>query len=153
MSSSLGSCSTEDVEKVWLVTWQLAGEGPVFDRLHDEKYRRDLLVDVSARFGARGIALSQASVLCPDADNVRSDGSLAAEYFSLLEQDGADLPARLSQILAGAGIADADWKSRLETLLPEIDASAVLSHARRLGATWFVDAHCTHDRIGDSSDG
>ena len=139
MRTSIGQCRPESSEKVWLVNWTIHGSGQLFEQLHDEEFRRQLVEPVGHSTSIdRG--LTHLFRLLPDLQAVQSvthhDG-MAAEYFETLETAHVDSADLLLHLHKDAEPTDVAWSNGLQSLIGELDHDVLRGRARRLGIQWF----------------
>jgi len=137
MASLLEQSARHDCEEVWLVGWDLAGEGPLLESLQQASFRERFLADLSglepiphARLHTHSLRLSAARSTAP-AD------ALAADCGARLHERFTKRESALAECLAGSALVGGPWEVRLETLFAELDAGEVAQDACRMAMHWF----------------
>ncbi len=143
MAALLEQTARQPCEKVWLIGWDITGEGDLLDALAEGRFREELAADLAGLDPVPGIRLHthamRVHVPAGAARPIARD-ELAAAYAARLEERFARpeaAPARwLSRSLSGEG----PWKLRLETVLAELDAGEVARDAQKMAMDWFASA-------------
>ncbi|MDA1014527.1 MAG: hypothetical protein O3A00_08765 [Planctomycetota bacterium] len=156
MQQAIDRLSTGDCEQAWLVNWQVAGDGPLWQALDDPTFRGGLLseneIDVLV-----GLPMLQ-SLECvpptrPDhavirelgtvADGSNPDGTpdteagLQVEYLDRLSEQAAVcrqwMEACLQQDARNSGTM-----VQLRSIIADLNVDDVISHAHRVGNRWLT---------------
>jgi hypothetical protein len=142
MATLLERTPRKPCERVWLVGWDIAGEGSLLDSLTERSIRDELSSNLTGLDPVPNIHVHTHAMrvhppipaLSPMADH---DG-LAAEYVSRLQERFAQPETALHETLSGSTLRAGPWQARLETLVAEIDAGEVGREAQRRALEWFA---------------
>jgi hypothetical protein len=142
MATLLEQTPRKPCERVWLVGWDVSGEGPLLQSLTERSFRDELSSDLTGLDPVPNIHVhTYAMYLCPPAPVVAlpadHDG-LAAEYVSRLEVRFARSETALHETLSGSALRAGPWQARLETLVAELDDAEVGREAQRRALEWFA---------------
>ena len=137
MASRMEEIRRNDCERLWLVSWDVSGAGPLIESLAHREYGDELLADLIQLEPVPGIHLhcprlqvhSAASADWPSS----SHDDPAADFASRLESRFAEPAGALRESL-GAG----PWEVRIDSLLGELDAGELAHDARRMAMHWFA---------------
>jgi len=141
MQAALRAHRLDDDDSPMLMEWSVRGAGPLMEALTHEEGRRRLLERHAERHAAEGAGrMLHAFRLVADDAGLR--GTLEGDTLAI---DSLDLIAQmerfpheiLARSLDEAALPEAEWQSRLQKLIPELDHEQVFSRARRLAASWF----------------
>ncbi|MBI3863196.1 MAG: hypothetical protein HY290_14995 [Planctomycetia bacterium] len=127
-------------EQVRLVTWIVAGHGPLMDRLVRPGVRANLLDDLAQLEPLPGIAVhTHAFRLHPaGGEPIPSNDEPANDFALRLDERFARPAAALHECLAGSGLHGGPWGVKIESLFGELDAGELAHDARRLAMHWFA---------------
>jgi hypothetical protein len=147
MAGLLEQTPRKSCEKVWLVGWDLSGEGDLVERLANLADRDELLADLAGLEPITGVHLHSHSLRVHPPAGSRwsideSDG-LTVEYGARLDEHFARPEAGLSELFSTGTRQDAVvrgglWKEQLETALAALDAGEIAHEARRMATQWFA---------------
>jgi hypothetical protein len=142
MASILEQTGSEPCERVWLVGWNLSGEGPLLETLADKAAREDLCAELAElepvpnvlvhTHGVRVHLPVLAARLVADRDE------LAVEYAARLAERFGRPETGLHESLAASALHGGPWEVKLATLFAELDAGEVAQDAARMAMQWFA---------------
>ncbi len=142
MATVLEQTGREPCERVWLVGWNLSGEGPLLESLADHAAREDLCAELAElepvpnvlvhTYGVRVHLPVLAARLVADRDE------LAVEYAARLAERFGRPETALRESLAMSALHEGPWEVKLETLFAELDAGEVAQDAARTAMQWFA---------------
>ena len=138
MASLLEQSARNECEEVWLVGWDLAGEGPLLESLQEPSFRERFLADLS---GLEPIPHARLHTYCLRLSGARSTApadALAADCGARLHERFANRETALAECLAGSALVGGPWEVRLESLFAELDAGEVAHDACRMAMQWFA---------------
>ncbi|MGE5194625.1 MAG: hypothetical protein ACM3U2_19205 [Deltaproteobacteria bacterium] len=142
MASLLEQTPREPCEKVWLVGWDVSGEGELLEILSKPGFRDDLLADLTGLDPVPGIHVHthalRVHLPAGAALPIAGQDELAAEYVARLAERFARSDAALHECLAASDLHRGPWNVRLETVLAELDAGEVALDAQRMAMHWFA---------------
>jgi hypothetical protein len=146
MAGLLEQTPRKPCEKVWLVGWDLSGDGELVERLANTADRDGLLADLAGLEPITGVHLHSHSLrVHPPAGSrwpIDEHDGLAVEYGARLDErfarPDAGLPERLAGIARPEAVGGGPWKEKIDRALAGIDAAEVAHEARRLATQWFA---------------
>jgi hypothetical protein len=141
MAALLEQTARKSHEKVWLVGWDITGEGDVLDSLAESRFRAELAADLAGLEPVPEIRLHTHTLrvhVSAGAARPMADDELAAAYLARLEERFARPEAASTKCVACAAPGEVPRKVRLETVLAELDAGEVARDARKAAMDWFA---------------
>ena len=119
----------------------ISGTGPLFERLRDAEYRRQVIdqINAGAPFAA-DLHVLQTVHLQPHeetAANAPHDDRMVSDYLHLLDGDLPLSSDSLENIVEQTESIDSAWKERIRSLIGEVDCEAVAAEAQRMGLDWL----------------
>ncbi len=140
-------------DRLWLVTWDVRGAGPLYEQFLDMAWRARLTLDLYRQPGVPEVAVwsvdwklaelaaSAAAGVSPH-PFVRNYVEAATAAWTL--PAGTAVPNGVSpaslaarEILRRSPVRGGAWDSRIEPLLAAVDTEEVQAAVRRWGARWF----------------
>jgi hypothetical protein len=142
MAAVLEQTGREPCERVWLVAWELSGEGPLLESLADQPGRQELCAELAGLDPVPKVLVHSYSlrvrrpVLARDSITDRDE--LAVEYAARLAAWPGPRQADLRESLAESALRGGPWEVKLESLFAELDAGEIAHDAARMAMHWFA---------------
>jgi exonuclease SbcD len=131
----------EPCENAWIFQWILHGGRPAIDALDDESFRRQLRQDLAnATAVPSGDDSMHQLVVEADEDSVDAsvtDDPLQADFLAALSSCRHRSPELFRACVNELCTTDANWASRLEELLHDLNAHAIGADADQIGQQLF----------------
>jgi len=141
MASILERTSRKPCEKVWLVGWNVSGDGELAKALLEARFCDELAADLAELVPLPGISVHTHSLrVQTSSQSVRSikvHDELATEFVARLEERFARPTTALQECLMHSALRAGPWEMKMETLLAELDAGEVAHDACRMAMHWF----------------
>jgi hypothetical protein len=131
----------EPCENAWIFQWILHGGRPAIDALDDESFRRQLRQDLAnATVVPSGDDSMHQLVVEADEDSVDAsvtDDPLQADFLEALSACRHRSPELFRACVNELCTTDANWASRLDELLHDLNAQAIGADADQIGQQLF----------------
>ena len=141
MASVLEQTSRKPCEKVWLVGWNVAGEGELFEALLEPRFRDELIAELAELDPLPGVFVHTHSLQVDVSSGARRPiavhDELATEFAARLHERFARPETALHECLTHSHLRGGPWEMKMETLLAELDAGEVAHDACRMAMHWF----------------
>jgi hypothetical protein len=142
MATLLEQTPRKPCERVWLVGWDIFGDGPVLDALTERPFRDELCRDLTGLDPVPNVHVHthalRVHLPAPAVPVTADHDGLATEYVSRLEARFARPETALREALVGSALRNGPWQVRLETLVGELDAGEIGREAQRRALEWFA---------------
>jgi hypothetical protein len=142
MATLLEQTPRKPCERVWLVGWDISGEGPLLESLTERIFRDELCRDLTGLDPVPNIHVHTYALRvrrpAPAVPLMADHDGLAVEYISRLEERFAQSETALHEMLSGSTLRAGPWQARLETLVTDLDAAEVGREAQRRALEWFA---------------
>jgi hypothetical protein len=142
MATVLEQTRREPCEWVWLVGWNLSGEGQLLESLADQAAREDLCAELAELEPVPNVLVHtygmriHLPVLA--ARHVADRDELAVEYAARLAERFGHPETALRESLAVSALHEGPWDVKLESVFAELDAGEVAQDAARMAMQWFA---------------
>jgi hypothetical protein len=142
MAAVVEQAMRKPCEKVWLIGWDVSGEGQLLESLRQRRFCAELVAELAELDPLPGTALHTHAIRVhessPAARPIGVHDELASAFVARLEERFARRETALHDCLAGSALHGGPWEKRLETLLAELEAGEVAADACRMARHWIV---------------
>jgi DNA repair protein SbcD/Mre11 len=140
----LADVQWEPGEQASICDWVFRGGRSALAAFDDDLFRRHFQQELTAAAAVPNAeALIHNFVIHASSDDLAAPlhgEPLASDFSQALAACRREASAPFAACLSDVAATDADWSSRLESLLPELDAESIASHAARQGMKLFQAA-------------
>lgn len=131
----------ESGEQAWICDWVFRGGRSALAAFDDDLFRRHFQQELTAAAAIPNAeALVHNFVIHASSDDPSAPlpgEPLASDFSQALAACRREANTPFAACLSDVAAIDADWAARLESLLPELDAESIASHAARQGMRLF----------------
>jgi len=142
MATLLEQTPRKPCERVWLVGWNISGEGHLLESLTERSFCDELSRDLTGLDPVPNVHVHTHTLrVHPPVSAVpltADHDGLAAEYVSRLQARFDRPDTALREALSGSALRSGPWQTRLESLVAELDAGEIGREAQRRAPEWFT---------------
>ncbi len=141
MRAELQEVARQATDRLWLVSWDVRGTGPLADNFLDPAWRNKLNAELHRQPGVPDVSVWSAAWRFAGMPRWRANEltphPFTIDYTNALKERVAKPETALRECLDRSTLRGGAWDSRLEGVLAALDPDEIEAAARRWGLTWF----------------
>lgn len=141
MRAELQEVTRQATDRLWLVSWDVRGTGPLADKFLDPDWRNALGAEIHRQPGVPDVSVCSAAWRFAGMPRWRANEltphPFTVDYTNALKERVAKPETALRECLDRSALRGGAWDSRMEEVLATLDPDEIEAAARRWGLTWF----------------